>query len=74
MRALRWLMFIPHLTHVLSLTGNLILICLVYSLLPLSNESHQMWFIGLEFLVGPGGVNITLTYEIQMFINSGTIN
>lgn len=33
-----------------------------------------MWFIGLEFFVGPGGVNITLTYEIQMFINSGIIN
>ena len=46
----------------------------VYSLFPLSKESHQMWFIGLEFLVGPGGVNITLTYEIQMFINSGIMN
>lgn len=39
---------------------------------PFSTDSHLMWFIGLEFCVGPGGVNITLTYEIQMFINSGT--
>ncbi|XP_003386526.1 PREDICTED: poly(A) polymerase type 3-like [Amphimedon queenslandica] len=39
-------------------------------IVPDSTDSHLMWFIGLEFCVGPGGVNITLTYEIQMFINS----
>ena len=32
-----------------------------------------MWFIGLEFHRGPGGLNLTLTYEIQIFINSGAI-
>ena len=31
-----------------------------------------MWFIGLEFLkVQAGGVNLELTYEIQIFVNSG---
>ena len=30
-----------------------------------------MWFIGLEFQQMPGGLNLTLTYEIQIFINSG---
>ena len=31
-----------------------------------------MWFIGLEFLkLQSGGVNLELTYEIQIFVNSG---
>ena len=30
-----------------------------------------MWFIGLEFQPMPGGLNLTLTYEIQIFINAG---
>ena len=30
-----------------------------------------MWFIGLEFKKISGGVNITLTYEIQVFTNAG---
>ncbi len=32
-----------------------------------------MWFIGLEFHCMPGGLNLTLTYEIQIFINSGLL-
>ena len=31
----------------------------------------SMWFIGLEFKKTPGGVNITITYEIQAFTNAG---
>ena len=31
-----------------------------------------MWFIGLEFKKsGTGAVNITITYEIQVFSNAG---
>ena len=29
-----------------------------------------MWFIGLEFTKSTGGVNITITYEIQVFTNA----
>ena len=37
-----------------------------------STDSHLMWFIGLEFLkLQSGGVNLELTYEIQIFVNSG---
>lgn len=34
------------------------------------SEQASMWFIGLEFKKGPGGVNITITYEIQVFTNA----
>lgn len=40
---------------------------------PLPSDSSQFlsrWFIGLEFKKTPGGVNITLTYEIQAFTNA----
>ena len=31
-----------------------------------------MWFIGLEFKKNTtGGINITITYEIQVFSNAG---
>ena len=37
------------------------------------SEQVSMWFIGLEFKKNPstGGVNITITYEIQVFSNAG---
>ncbi|CAI8011918.1 Poly(A) polymerase gamma [Geodia barretti] len=36
------------------------------------SEQVSMWFIGLEFKKNPstGGVNITITYEIQVFSNA----
>ena len=36
---------------------------------PDSKDSHLMWFIGLELCKGPSRLSLTLTYEIQMFIN-----
>ena len=39
-----------------------------------STECQLMWFIGLIFYIrGPGSLSLTLTYEIQIFINSGEL-